>query len=86
MSIKNIQKTTVYCCQCRKEIVVSELIVPDGSNFLKYNPIHDGWERFIIDGSTYYLCPRHTLDIHVVVDNKPFNKRIHEDAQKDFYE
>lgn len=72
MSIKHIQETFVYCCQCKKEISVSKVTVYDGWDFLKYNPHHDGWKSFIIDDITYYLCPKHTLNIHIVIDNKPF--------------
>jgi len=71
-SINHKQITTVYCCQCKKRIVISEVIVPEGFDFYKCNPLTYGWKTFVLNKEIHYLCPKHTLDIHVVVDNKPY--------------
>ena len=68
------QKTTVYCCQCKKSIVVSEVAIPEGADFYTCNPLAYGWKMFVLNEEIHYLCPKHTLGIHIVVDNKPYTE------------
>jgi len=72
MSIYHIQKTYCYCCGCREDVIVDEYKVWDGSEFCRVDPTLFGWKRFTLEGGTYWLCPKHDLDVHVFIDGKAF--------------
>ena len=75
MSIIHIRETACYCCQCKKEVVLGKVRIVDGDKFCKYNPVPDGWTRFLLDNVVHYVCPKHTVEILIVIDGKPYNAR-----------
>jgi hypothetical protein len=70
MDMYHIQETFIYCCKCKKDIAVSRVTVPDGQEFLKYNPLANGWQIFTFKGVLRYICPKHSLKIHMTIDNE----------------
>ena len=75
MSIIHIQETRCYCCGCKKENVLGKVKIVDGAEFCKYNPVSDGWTRFILHDVIHYVCPKHTVQVHVVIDGEPYNAK-----------
>lgn len=74
VGIKHIQKTTCYCCACKKDIVIGEVEIPDGYLPLKYyqDSPAEGWQAFVLDGMRFYVCPKHDLDVVVFIDGERF--------------
>jgi len=70
--VSHKQEIVCYCCQCKKEISIDKVTVVDGDEFFKVDPLTRGWKRFILNDMVYYLCPKHTLNIHIVVDGVPY--------------
>ena len=68
------QITSCYCCQCREPKFISEVFVPDGADFSKVNPRHEGWELFTKGGHVFYICPEHDLVMNMIIDGKVYEE------------
>ena len=66
MNIRHEQKTYIYCCKCKTDILVSNVTVPDGAEFLKCTPADYNWKSFILNDQIHYLCPKHDLTTSIL--------------------